>query len=346
MKRKIGFISIIIVAVIVLCVFYLSGNHKNNIQNNESEDLVIYSAHPIELLRPLIKEFESKTGLRIKVVTGGTGEMIEKIESEKDKPEADILWSGSLSTLKPQMYLFENYISKYEEYVYEDFKNNEGMLTRFSDIPSILMINTDLIGDIEIKGYEDLLNPLLKGKIAYCNPMVSSSAYEHLINMLYAMGKGNPDNGWDYIEKLCYYLDGNLLKSSTEVYQGVANGDYVVGLIFEDAAAALIENGANIDIVYMEEGVLSTPDCISIIKNVAHRENAELFVDFVSSYEVQTMLTAKLSRRSVRMDVEPPKNLKSKEEMKILHIDDDKIYSMKKEWIQKFIDIFYSINPE
>lgn len=220
------------------------------------------------------------------------------------------------------------------------------MLTRFSDIPSILMINTDLIGDIEVKGYEDLLNPRLKGKIAYCNPLVSSSAYEHLINMLYAMGNGDPEGGWDYVEQLCYNLDGNLLKSSTEVYQGVANGDYVVGLIFEDAAAALIEDGSHINIVYMDEGVLSTPDCIAIIKNAPHKENAASFVDFATGYEVQTMLSAKLNRRSVRMDVENPNNLKPKEEMKILHIDDEKIYDMKKEWIQKFTDIFWRINQE
>jgi len=346
MKHKIGHVFIFFLAVVILC-FYGWQNHKNIQHNiNKSEDLVIYSAHPIELLKPLLKEFESMTGLQIKVVTGGTGEMIDKIESEKDNPVADILWSGSLSTLKPQMYLFENYISKNEDYVYKDFKNNEGMLTRFSDIPSILMINTDLIGDIEINGYEDVLNPLLKGKIAYCNPLVSSSAYEHLINMLYAMGNGNPENGWDYIKQLCYYLDGNLLKSSTEVYQGVANGDYVVGLIFEDAAAALVEDGAHIKIVYMEEGVLSTPDCISIVKNAPHKENAALFVDFATGYEVQTMLTTKLNRRSVRVDVEPPKNLKSKEEMKILHIDDEKIYNMKREWIQKFIDIFTSTNQD
>ena len=50
------------------------------------------------------------------------------------------------------------------------------------------MINTDLIGDIKITGYEDLLQPELKGKIAFADPTKSSSSYEHLVNMLYAMG--------------------------------------------------------------------------------------------------------------------------------------------------------------
>ena len=71
------------------------------------------------------------------------------------------------------------------------------------------MINTNLIGDVKVEGYEDLLNPALKGKIAFADPSKSSSSYEHLINMLYAMGNGDPDKGWDYVEKLCRNLDGS-----------------------------------------------------------------------------------------------------------------------------------------
>lgn len=347
MKRKIGITAILIITIMA-CYFIIQLNLDKRIYNNkeQTEELVIYSAHPIELLRPLIKEFEERTGIWVKVVNGGTGELIDQIEDEKDNPVADILWSGSLSTLKPQMYLFDEYKSKNEEFIYDEFKNNDGILTRFSDVPSILMINTDLIGDIEINGYEDLLNPLLNGKIAYCNPSVSSSAYEHLINILYAMGNGNPEEGWDYVKQFCNNLDGHLLKSSTEVYQGVANGEYVVGLTFEDAAAALIEDGERIQIVYMEEGIVSTPDCIAVIENAPHIDNARLFVDFATGYEVQTMLTSKLNRRSIRMDVDDPKYLKPKEELKILEIDDEEVYIQKNKWIQDFLNSFMNINQD
>ena len=52
------------------------------------------------------------------------------------------------------------------------------------------------------EGYKDLLKPELKGKIASCSPEASSSAYEHLVNALNAMGDGKPENGWGYIDKL------------------------------------------------------------------------------------------------------------------------------------------------
>ncbi len=45
----------------------------------------------------------------------------------------------------------------------------DGNLTRFSSIPSVIMVNTDLIGNVKVNGYADLLNPALKGKIAFAD---------------------------------------------------------------------------------------------------------------------------------------------------------------------------------
>lgn len=347
MKCKIVITVILSFFIILLAGYTISKrNHNVHINEHKREELVIYSSHPLDFLKPLIEEFESRTGTMVTVVSGGTGQLIERIEEEKDNPNADILWGGTLSTLKPQMYLFEEYSCANEDVIQEEFKNKEGMFTKFSDVPSVLMVNTDLIGNVKINGYKDLLNPDLKGKIAYCSPAVSSSAFEHLINMLYAMGDGNPENGWDYVRLFCENLDGNLLKSSTEVYRGVENGEFVVGLIFEEAAAALVANGEKIKIVYMDEGVLTMPDCVTIVKNSPHPQNARAFIDFATGYEVQTMIATELNRRSIREDVKTPKYLKTKDEITIIHADHKLVYEMKKEWIQKFKELFLDIKEK
>ena len=107
-----------------------------------------------------------------------------------------------------------------------------------------------------------------------------------------------------------------------------------------------MESGAHIEIIYMEEGVVSTPDCIAIVNNAPHMEYARLFIDFATGYEVQTMLTTKLNRRSVRKDVADLKNLKSKEEFKIISVDDEKVYSMKKDWIHQFRELFLNVSND
>lgn len=307
-----------------------------------SGDLVIYCPHPLEFINPLVSEFENQTGVKVEVVAAGTGELLKRVESEQGNPLGDIFWGGSLSTMQPQMALFEDYKSINEEFVQEGMENVEGPLTRFTDIPSVIMVNTDLIGDIEINGYEDLLNPELKGKIACCDPAKSSSSYEHLINMLYAMGKGNPDEGWDYVDRFCQNLDGKLLSGSSAVYKGVADGEYVVGLTFEEGAAKYVADGAPVSIVYMEEGVISKPDGVYIINSAKNMENAKAFIDFITSKEAQTIIVEQLNRRSVRTDVAAPAYLIPKEDINIIYDDPELVVEKKEEWLNQFNDIFTS----
>ena len=305
-----------------------------------TKDLVVYCPHPLEFINPLVSEFESKTGIKVEVVAAGTGELLKRVEAEQGNPLGDIFWGGSLSTMKPSKDLFENFQSENEDAVYDTMKNVEGSLTRFTDIPSVLMVNTNLIGNIEIKGYEDLLNPALKGKIAFSDPSKSSSSYEHLINMLYAMGKGDPEKGWDYVEKLVANLDGKLLSGSSAVYKGVADGEYTVGLTFEEGGAKYVADGAAVKLVYMEEGVISKPDGVYIIKDAKNMENAKTFINFITGKDAQTIIVNELNRRSVRKDVPAPNGLEPKENIKLITDDEKLVVEKKQEWLDKFKDIF------
>ena len=296
--------------------------------DGDDNTLVVYCPHPLAFINPLVEEFEKESGIKVDVVAAGTGELLKRVESEKANPLGDIFWG-------PKADLFEPYKSANEEHVQAAFKNEEGSMTRFTDIPSVIMVNTDLIGDIKVEGYEDLLNPALKGKIAMADPSKSSSSYEHLINMLYAMGNGNPDQGWDYVEKFCKNLDGKLLSGS--------DGEYVVGCTFEEGGAKYVADGAPVKLVYMKEGVISKPDGIYIIKNAKHMENAKKFIDFITSKEAQTLITQQLHRRSVRDDVPAPKGLLEKSEIHIITDDETVVNQNKKAWLDKFKDIFTSV---
>jgi len=346
MKLKKWIAGLLGAAMLTTCFAGCGGGDTKEAAKDTGSDenkVVIYCPHPLAFINPLVEEFEKQSGVKVEVVAAGTGELLKRVESEKSNPLADIFWGGSLSTMKPKAALFEEYRSVNEEHVQEAFKNTEGSITRFTDIPSVIMINTNLIGDVKVEGYEDLLNPALKGKIAFADPSKSSSSYEHLINMLYAMGNGNPDNGWDYVTKLAKNLDGKLLSGSSAVYKGVADGEYAVGLTFEEGGAKYVADGAPVKLVYMKEGVISKPDGIYIIKNAKHMENAKKFIDFITSKEAQSLITQKLHRRSVRDDVEAPVGLLPKTEIKSITDNEEVVNKNKKAWLDKFKDIFTSV---
>ena len=346
MKLKKWIAGLLGAAMLTTCLAGCGGGGEKDAPKSAGSDenkVVIYCPHPLAFINPLVEEFEKQSGVKVEVVAAGTGELLKRVESEKSNPLADIFWGGSLGTMKPKAALFEDYRSVNEEHVQEAFKNKEGSITRFTDIPSVIMINTNLIGDVKVEGYEDLLNPALKGKIAFADPSKSSSSYEHLINMLYAMGNGDPDKGWDYVTKLAKNLDGKLLSGSSAVYKGVADGEYAVGLTFEEGGAKYVADGAPVKLVYMKEGVISKPDGIYIIKNAKHMENAKKFIDFITSKEAQTLITQKLHRRSVRDDVEAPVGLLPKTEINSITDNEEVVNKNKKAWLDKFKDIFTSV---
>ena len=309
-----------------------------------SNSLVIYSSQSLDLINPLLDDFKSKNpSINVDLISAGGGELLKRIEAEKLNPLGDILFGGSVNLIIPKIDLFENYLTTNEANIYEDYRNIEGPITRFTTMPTIIMINTNLAENIKIEGYEDLLNPFLKGKIAAADPSASSSAYEHLINMLYSMGNGDPEKGWDYVKKLCANLDGKLLSSSSAVYKGVADGEYAVGLTYEEAGAKYVVSGAPIRLVYMKEGVIFKPDIITIIKNAKNIENAKKFVDYATSYDAQKIVNDGLNRRSIRIDLQASDILLSTDKMNIIKDDRDVIEANKQKWLDKFRDIFTSI---
>lgn len=276
---------------------------KPESNSGKKEKLVIYSPHSTDFIWPILQRFEEESQIEVEVISGGTGTLLERINEESKNPQADLIWGGTIALLESNSDLFQSYYSINEKDIIKEYRNDTGVATSFTLVPSVLIVNTDLCKDIPIEGYEDLLNESLKGKIAHCIPDKSSSAYEQVINILNAMGKGNPDNGWGYMEKLMKNLDGQLLTSSSQVYESVVEGKNYVGLTYEERAIKNMLEGAPVKVVYMKEGVICRADGAAIIHNAPHVENAKKFIDFITSREAQEIVAEKLNRRPIREDV-------------------------------------------
>ena len=302
--------------------------------------LIIYSPLTESMIDSMLSMFEEDTGIDAECLAMGTGDALKRIQTEADNPQADILWSGTIGTVKNQSEYFADYTCVNEDAFYDEYKNVEGNLTRFDTVPSVIMVNTELIGDIEINGYEDLLNPELKGKIAFADPAASSSSFEHLVNMLYAMGEGNPENGWEYVRQFCQQLDGKLLGGSSAVYKGVADGEYTVGLTFEQGSAQYVGAGAPVKTIYMEEGVIFRGDGAYIIKGCPNEKNAQIFLDWLTSQEVQEYMNNTQYRRTIRKDVPSGDVMVSMEDIHVIEDDETDTAEHKAEWLEQFKDIF------
>ena len=271
----------------------------------EEPVLVVYTARSEALNNAVIPEFEKDTGIKVEVVVAGTGELLKRAQSEKDNPLGDIFWVADQTMLSSSKDLFMEYVSPEDSNMLEAFRNNTGYFTPAFADPSVMIVNKDLKGDMKIDGFEDLLNPELKGKIAFGDPVNSSSAFQSLLAMLYGMGKdGDPlsDQAWDYVDQFIANLDGKMCNSSSQVYKGVAEGEYVVGLTWEDPAANYVKEGAAVEVVFPKEGAIFPGESVQILKGCKHPENAKKFVDYMLSEKIQNAVGSNLTVRPLRKD--------------------------------------------
>lgn len=170
-----------------------------------------------------------------------------------------------------------------------------------------------------MNGYADLIQPELKGKIISADPANSSSAFQCLIGMLYGMGNGDPmsKEAWDFIDKFLVNLDGKVASSSSQVYNGVANGEYAVGLSYEDPCVELQAKGEQpVKVVYAVEGTIFPGESVQIIKGAPHMENAKKFVDFVLSEESQNAVASTICLRPLRAGVPTNEKMIPSDEIK------------------------------
>lgn len=320
-----------------------SENGSQTAKKQGGGKLVVYSPNSEALMNATIPLFEEKYGVDVEVIQAGTGELVKRIQSEKADPYADVLFGGSWSLMYDNKDLWEPYVSPNDAGVMDAYKNKCGFITGNVLDGSCLIVNTNLIGNIKIEGYKDLLNPALKGKIATADPANSSSAFAQLTNMLLAMGGYESDDAWKYVKDLFTNIDGKICESSSAVYKGVADGEYAVGLSYEDPCSLLVKEGAPVKVIYPKEGTVYLPASATIIKGAKHMDNAKLFIDFIISPEVQNIWGSTLTNRPVLKDAKTNDFMTPMSNIHVIEEDIPYVSSHKQAIVDKYTDIFTSI---
>ena len=295
-------------------------------------------------LLSIIPMFEERTGIKVSVESLGTGDCMKRIASEaaQEYCSFDLMYGGSLANYVANAGLFQDYVSPEDANLMEAYRNTRGYCTNYTIDGSVLLVNTDMLAElgVEVTGYADLLKPELVGKIASADPASSSSAFCQLTNMLLAMGGYESEEAWTYVHDLFVGQQVAITSGSSAVYKGVYNGEYAVGLTYEDPCVTLIKDGAtNIKVVYPVEGTVFLPAQIGIVKNAKNVENAQKFVDFMLSEEAQIFLAENTTSRNVREVVYTNDIMTPLAEIKLIYEDSDYVIAHTTELKEKVQDI-------
>jgi len=272
--------------------------------------VVVYTPNEQTMLDALMPAFKATTGVDYQLVTATTGELYTRIKNEVGNPQGDVMFGDISTTAVANADLYQPYVSANDAAMETVGKNIGGYSTPYQIQCSVLLVNTDKVGSTSITGYADLLQPALKGKIAFGDPTNSSSAFAQLTNMLAAMGGQSAMDAnytstpaWDFVGKLLQQTGGQVVGSSNQVGQNAANGESVVALTYEPLATNFVKAGSPVKIVYPKEGVSCLPTGVEIIKGAKNLAQAKAFADWMQSEEAQKIIADKTAGRPLRTGV-------------------------------------------
>lgn len=267
---------------------------------SEDNRLVLFTSHKTEVWQPVIEEFENRTGIAVDVTYGGTTQLMSDIQ-DFGIGDVDVMFGGGAESYDTFADCFEPYQTVEEDNIEAETLSPDHIWTPFTELPLVFIYNTRLLTEEEAPGsWEALLEEeAFRGKIAFADPDTSGTS----VTILAAIPQILQVDPIEATDQLALQLDGKICSGSGEVCEKVEDGTFLVGITIEETAKKRIAAGADLGILYPKEGTCNVPDAAAIVKDAPHRENAEAFIDFTVSREIQGYIQDTMYRRSIRTDL-------------------------------------------
>jgi iron(III) transport system substrate-binding protein len=223
-------------------------------------EVVLYSSNTVDAISAVTEDFQKKyPDIKITAVRGSTGAMMQRIKAEAGAPKADIFWSGGFSLLR----LYSDYFVAYQSPEYaklaSGYRDANGLWAGTNAHVMVIMVNKKALkGDPMPKTWSDLANPRWKDRLVVSDPEKTSSSLATLWGIEQTVGK-EPLKG---IAK-----NATITSTASQVFDGVAKGEYAVGMTMEYAAQEYVAGGnKDVEVVYPTEGTFVAPEGMALVK--------------------------------------------------------------------------------
>ncbi|WP_329120186.1 2-aminoethylphosphonate ABC transporter substrate-binding protein [Streptomyces sp. NBC_01353] len=239
-------------------------------------------------------DFEKQTGIKVKYVEGGSGEMVQRAVREKNNTQADVI-----VTLPPFIQqadskgLLQAYTPKGAEQVDGGNKAADGKWTSVVNNYFGFIHNKQQLKEAP-KTWEELLDAKYKNKLQYSTPGVAGDGTAVVIKAMHDFGGQEP--AMEYLKKLQTNNVGpssSTSKLAPKVDKGeilVANGDVQMNF-------AQSKSMPNLGIWFpAKDGGKPTsfalPYAAGLVNKAPHSENGKKLLDFMLSEQAQREVSA------------------------------------------------------
>ncbi len=304
MKKLRNIISLLILLGITLSLFACQPEAPVQVDTEKQKEpvkeeelvtkptsLTIYAGIQEEHALLAVQEFEKASGIKTTFERMSGGEILERIRTERESPNASVWYGGPADTFIAAKGegLFTPYIPDISAEIPDQYKCPEGYWHGFYIGYLGFVCDGRFFEERNIpipQTWEDLLMPELKGHIMMANPGSSGTAYTMLATIVQLMGE---EDALEYMKKLHEQIS-RYTTSGSAPGQSAGMGECAVGIVFLHDGIKLIKDGfTNIVLSAPQDGTGYEIGAIGIINNAPEMEAAKIFVEWALSSEAQEL---------------------------------------------------------
>lgn len=269
--------------------------------SSSAEEVVnVYTHRHYKADDDLFKKFTEETGIKVNIVNASADELIQRLETEGENSNADILITvdaGRLYRAQSKDLLQPIRSEALEANIGREYREKDGYWYGLTYRARIIAYAKDRVNPEEIQTYEDLADPKWKGKVVIRS---SENVYNQSLLASIILADGE-DKAKEWAKGVVANMARNPKGSDRDQVKAVASGEgdiavvntYYIGLMLHDENVEERKAGESVGIIFPNQngrGTHINVSGIGVTKHAPNRDNAIKLMEFLSGKEAQQTL--------------------------------------------------------
>ncbi|MHC4872682.1 MAG: iron ABC transporter substrate-binding protein [Planctomycetota bacterium] len=278
------------------------------------ESVVLYSGRKKQLVEPLLKKFESKTGIDVKVKYGKTAQLAMIVREEGGNSLADVFWGQDAGAMGLLSSLFISLPKSITSIVPEEFRARDGRWTPVSGRARVIAYAPDRVKMLP-KSIFALTKPEYKGRVGWAPTNASFQAF--ITAMRVSKGEENTES-W---LKAMVNNGAKVYPKNTPIIQALAAGEIDLGLPNHYYLLRFLKKDKDFPVKQTffadgDIGNLVNVAGVGIFARSKKQQTALKLVEYLLSEEAQQFFVSETFEYPLRKGVKPASKLASNQELK------------------------------
>ena len=254
-----------------------------------ADPITIYAGWPADQLA-WVEEQATAAGHDIAFVSGGGGELFDRLLAERNNPQADIALGfvdASMATLRSEGLLMA-FDPAWAAGLPEAYRDDEHrMVYKFWQTPIVMAYNADALDAADAPtSWLDLIEPEFEGRyvIGSINWQTTRAYLAGILARFTDESGEVTEEGWNFMR--AFFANAILVEDGNARNQALASGEAVIDLNWFGGAFNVARDvGYTVGIVDSEGGTPFIADGLGILAGTDQAEQAVAFVDWFGSAE-------------------------------------------------------------